>query len=385
MNTSPPPLLSMIAELIATPSISSTQAQHNLSNQGVVNLLANWLDDSGFKVNVLPVPDKPAKFNLIATLGSGNDGLVLAGHTDTVPFNQELWTTDPFKMQEREQRLYGLGSCDMKSFFALALEAVRTLDTQRLIRPLTILATADEESSMSGARALTSADLAGSSFAVIGEPTSLQPVNLHKGIMMLSVRLQGSSGHSSNPDLGVNALEYMSIVLNTIIEFRDELRHRYQHPAFDVRFPTLNLGCIHGGDNPNRICDHVVLEIDVRALPGMSNLTLQQELTEKISKAVRCQDIALSVDLLHPAIPSFSAGDTSPLLAAAEHLTGATRKAVAFATEAPFLADLGLDTIVLGPGSIDQAHQPNEYIELKQLQPTIDIMKNLVNRFCCLP
>jgi acetylornithine deacetylase len=201
--------------------------------------------------------------------------------------------------------------------------------------------------------------------------------------MMLGIRLQGSSGHSSNPDLGVNALEYMSVVLNTIINYRDELRQRYQHPAFDVKFPSLNLGCIHGGDNPNRICDHVVLEIDVRALPGMSNKTLQQELAEKIASAVRNTGIMLSVDLLHPAVPSFSASDGSSLLAAAEQFTGSTRKAVAFATEAPFLAELGLDTIVLGPGSIDQAHQPNEFIELKQLQPTIDIMENLVNRFCC--
>jgi acetylornithine deacetylase len=373
----------MMEQLIAIPSVSSTQAQHNQSNENVINLLANWLEDYNFNVSVQSIPDTPGKFNLVATLGQGQDGLVLAGHTDTVPFDAVLWDSDPFKMMERDGRLYGLGSCDMKSFFALVLQALRELDGKHLAHPVTILATADEESSMSGARALCSDDLHQSRFAVIGEPTSLQPVSMHKGIMMLAIRLQGSSGHSSNPALGVNALEHMSPVLRNIIDFRNELSQRYQHPAFEVSFPTLNLGCLHGGDNPNRICDHAVLEIDIRALPGMDNLELKEELTGRIMDLVSDPDIDASVDLLHPPVASFMAEESSPLLSAAERLTDRPCRSVAFATEAPFLKDIGLDTIVLGPGSIDQAHQPNEYIELEQLQPTIDIISNLVNQFCC--
>jgi acetylornithine deacetylase len=382
MSIAPPSLRTMMSQLIATPSISSTQEQFNQSNHDVVNLLATWLEDSGFSVEIIPLPDKKGKSNLIATLGRGRDGLVLSGHTDTVPCDSHLWSKDPFTLTEIDQRLYGLGSCDMKSFFALAIEAARDLSAKDLLQPLTLLATADEETSMSGARALTAAQLCQSKFAMIGEPTSLKPVAMHKGIMMLAVRLQGKSGHSSDPALGINALEHTASVINTILDFRTDLQHRYHHPAFHVTFPTLNLGCIHGGDNPNRICGQVLLEIDLRVLPGMDNNSIKNELTARIQKALNDTGIAVNIELLHPAIASFTATDASPLLAVAEKLTGAEPGAVAFATEAPFLQQLELDTIVMGPGSIDQAHQPDEYIEMKHLQPTIDIIRHMISKFC---
>lgn len=349
----------------------------------MVDLLAGWLEDSGFKVEIIPVPHKAGKKNLIATLGKGVDGLVLSGHTDTVPCDLDLWSRDPFTLTEKDHRLYGLGSCDMKSFFALAIEAASGLQHKDLQNPLTILATADEESSMSGARALTAAQLCQSRFAMIGEPTSLKPVAMHKGIMMLAIRLQGKSGHSSNPDLGVNAMEQVAPVIASMLEFRTELQDRFQHPAFDVTFPTLNLGCIHGGDNPNRICDHVSLEIDLRILPGMDNSSIKDQLSERLEKVLRLTGIVGSIEFLHPAIPSFTASDTSPILEAVEKLTGQERGAVAFATEAPFLHDLALDTIVMGPGNIDQAHQPDEFLEIKHLQPTIDIIRQMTKKFCC--
>jgi len=383
MSIAPPPLRTMMEQLVATPSISSTQEQFNQSNHDVVNLLATWLEDSGFSVEISPIPGKKDKSNLIATLGRGSDGFVLSGHTDTVPCDSHLWSKDPFTLTEINQRLYGLGSCDMKSFFALAIEAARNLVSKDLSQPLTILATADEETSMSGARALTAAQLCQSRFAMIGEPTSLQPVAMHKGIMMLVVRLQGKSGHSSDPALGINALEHAAPVLNDILDFRNHLRHRYHHPAFHVTFPTLNLGCIHGGDNPNRICGHVLLEIDLRVLPGMDNLSIKNELTERLQNVLRDTGTSCDIELLHPPVASFAASESSPLLAAAEKLTGVDAGAVAFATEAPFLQQLELDTIVMGPGSINQAHQPDEYIEMKHLQPTIDIIRHMIGKFCC--
>ncbi len=383
MSTLPPPLRTMITELVVTASISSTQAQFDQSNHAVISLLASWLEDCGFAVEIIPIQGKKNKSNLIATLGKGSDGLVISGHTDTVPCDIDLWSTDPFVLTEADQRLYGLGSCDMKSFFALAIEAVRDLKPQDLVRPVTILATADEESSMSGARALTAAQLCQSKFAIIGEPTSLKPVALHKGIMMLAISLQGKSGHSSNPALGINALEYTAPVIDEIIQFRTDLQQRYQHPAFEVTFPTLNLGCIHGGDNPNRICDHVVLEIDLRVLPGMENNSVKNQLADRLERIFDRTGISGEIKLLHSPIPSFTAMDSSALLAAAEKLTGVNREAVAFATEAPFLADLHMDTMVMGPGNINQAHQPDEYIEMKQLQPTIDIIRQMINKFCC--
>jgi acetylornithine deacetylase len=382
MSIAPPSLRTMMEQLIATPSVSSTQEQLNQSNHDVVNLLATWLEDSGFQVEISPVPGKKGKSNLIASLGKGSEGLVLSGHTDTVPCDSHLWSRDPFTLTEIDQRLYGLGSCDMKSFFALAIEAARDLPAKNLSQPLTILATADEESSMSGARALTAAQLSQSRYAMIGEPTSLKPVALHKGIMMLGIRLLGKSGHSSDPALGINALEHTAPVIDAILDFRSDLQRRYHHSDFHVRFPTLNLGCIHGGDNPNRICGHVLLEIDLRILPGMDNIAVKNELTDRLQEVVKDIGIEADISLLHPPVSSFEANQASTLLATAEKLTGAEPGAVAFATEAPFLQQLDLDTIVMGPGSIDQAHQPDEYIELKHLQPTIDIIRSMISKFC---
>ena len=194
MRPSTPDLLTMLTELIATPSVSCTAAHWDQSNLGVIEKLETWLSALGFQTEVMAIPGHPQKANLIATLGSGPGGLVLSGHTDTVPFNAELWNSDPFRLTEKEGRFYGLGTCDMKGFFPIAIEAARKFADQALQQPLIILATADEESSMSGARALAEAGRPKARYAVIGEPTSLRPIYMHKGIMMEQVRIKGSAG-----------------------------------------------------------------------------------------------------------------------------------------------------------------------------------------------
>ena len=157
----------------------------------------------------------------------------------------------------------------MKSFLALALEASRELAGRRPERTLILLATADEETSMAGARALVEPELPRARHAIIGEPTGLRPVRMHKGILMESIRLQGHSGHSSDPSLGNSALEAMHTVIGTLLSWRNELQKNFRDPLFAVPVPTLNLGHIHGGDNPNRICAECELHIDLRPLPGM--------------------------------------------------------------------------------------------------------------------
>src|SRR5690554_3871754 len=161
----------MLARLISLPSISSASPEWDHSNEGVVRLLAEWLEPLGFTVEIMEVPGMPGKFNLIATLGSGPGGLVLSGHTDTVPFDDKRWQSDPFSLTEKDNRWYGLGTCDMKGFFPLAIEAAKAFAGEPLQQPLIILATADEESSMNGARALAEAGKPKARYAVIGEPT----------------------------------------------------------------------------------------------------------------------------------------------------------------------------------------------------------------------
>ncbi|MEE3169519.1 MAG: acetylornithine deacetylase, partial [Pseudomonadota bacterium] len=288
-----PGIRDMLARLISLPSISSASAEWDHSNEPVVRTLAEWLEALGFAVEILEVPGMPGKFNLIATLGSGPGGLVLSGHTDTVPFDDKRWQSDPFTLTERDNRWYGLGTCDMKGFFPLAIEAARAFVDQPLKQPLIILATADEESSMNGARALAEAGKPRARYAVIGEPTSLKPVRMHKGIMMERLKFEGQSGHSSNPALGRNAMEGMHEAMTELLALRASWQEKYQNANFEVQVPTLNLGCIHGGDNPNRICAQCELHFDLRPLPGMNMETLRQAILSKVQPVAERRELSL--------------------------------------------------------------------------------------------
>jgi acetylornithine deacetylase len=378
----PPAIRDMVTRLISLPSISSASPDWDHSNEAVVQTLADWLRPMGFATDILAVPGMPGKFNLVATLGSGPGGLVLSGHTDTVPFDDQRWQSDPFTLTEKDDRWYGLGTCDMKAFFAVAIEAARDLSGADLKEPLIILATADEESSMNGARALAEAGYPRARYAVIGEPTSLKPVRMHKGIMMERLVFEGQSGHSSDPSLGNNALEGMHEALGRLLALRSHWQEKYRNPAFRVQYPTMNLGCIHGGDNPNRICARCELHFDLRPLPGMDMANLRQEILGKLQPLAESRGLQMEFEPLFDGVPPFETAADAALVQACEKLTGHPAQAVAFATEAPWLQKLGMETLVMGPGSIDQAHQPDEFLALSQIQPSVDILRGLIRRFC---
>lgn len=386
MNPKLPSLMEMLAQLIATPSMSSVSPEFDISNRPVIDLLAQWLSAMGFKVEILPIPAQPHKANLLATLGEirpGSQGLMLAGHTDTVPYDAHRWRYDPFVLTEREGRLYGLGTCDMKSFFALAIEALKDFQAKDLKHPVVILATADEESSMDGAKLMVDLGCPYVKHAVIGEPTGLKPVNAHKGIMMEAIRLKGKSGHSSNPALGINAIEVMRDVITELLKWRDELQIQYRDPRFNVPYPTLNLGHIFGGDNPNRICGECELHFDLRALPGMGLDELRALLKKRVERAVMGSGVELEIFSLIDGTAPMLTPEDSPIVHACEHYSGTCAHAVAFCTEAPYLAAIGIQPVVMGPGEIAQAHQPDEFIAVSQLQPSVALIKNLVRHFCC--
>jgi len=380
-----PLLMQMIAQLIATPSVSCVNPAIDQSNMGVINLLANWLDKLGFQVEIMPVAE--GKANLIATLGtidanSKHAGLILAGHTDTVPYDDDRWQHDPFKLSEDNGKLYGLGTSDMKAFLALAIEAALTFKASEYKQPLIILATSDEETTMAGAKALVDASKPRARYAVIGEPTGMKPIRMHKGIMMEAIRITGLAGHSSNPAYGHNALEAMHTVIAELLRWRNELQQQYNNGLFEVPVPTMNLGHIHGGDNPNRICGACELHIDIRPLPGMDLLTLRNELNTRLQKVMPEHGFKLETRPLFSGIPAMETPAESALVKAAEKLTGETSGSVAFGTEAPYLTELGIDTIVLGPGDIAQAHQPDEYLDVDRIEPTVELLRKFIYQFC---
>lgn len=371
-----------LAALVGSPSISCTSPEFDQSNQDVVNLLATWLEPLGFQCDIQPIEGWPGKYNLVAVKGSGPGGLVLAGHTDTVPCNPELWQQDPFTLTEKDGRFYGLGATDMKGFFPVVLAALEKFRDTPLREPVIILATADEESSMCGARALAKQGTPKARYAVIGEPTGMRPIRMHKGIMMESVRVIGQAGHSSDPSLGKNALEVMNGVINHLLVYRGELQSRYRNEGFTVAVPTLNLGCIHGGDNPNRICASCELHFDLRPLPGMPLEQLRNDLQNRLRPIAEKSGCDIVFSSLFPGIDPYEEKADSAIVQAAETLTGHTADAVAFATEAPFLQKMGMETIVMGPGAIEQAHQPDEFIEQSQIAPAVKIIEQLIHQLC---
>jgi acetylornithine deacetylase len=270
----------------------------------------------------------------------------------------------------------------MKGFFPLAIAAAAAFRDTALKQPLILLATADEESSMNGARALAAAGQPKARAAIIGEPTSLVPVRMHKGIMMEAVRITGRAGHSSNPELGNSALEGMHAVMGDLIAYRAQLRERFSNDFFSVAWPTLNLGCVHGGDSPNRICGQAELHFDLRITPGADNQALREEIAARLANIARQRSLQIELRSLVRDIAPFEQAADSELVRLAERLTGHRAEAVAFATEAPFLQALGMETIVMGPGSIDRAHQPDEYLELDQIQPCIALLQQCIRHYC---
>lgn len=383
MSFDPKRYIDHLQQLVALPSVSCGLPEWDMPNDKVIAHLANIFDGMGFNTRTIPLPQN-GKANLIASLGQGDGGLVLAGHSDTVPYDADRWQSDPFKLSERDGKLYGLGATDMKGFFPVIIEAVKPYLDKPFKHPLIVLATADEESSMSGARALSQEGIAGFKprYAAIGEPTGLVPIRAHKGIMMEAIRVRGKSGHSSNPALGNNALEAMNQVMNTLLQLRSELQLKYRDPGFAVQTPTLNLGCIHGGDGANRICADCELHFDLRLLPGMDNDEIRTAIEQRLTPIAETSGTDIVLSSLFEGVDPFGENKGSELVKICEELTGNPADTVAFATEAPFMQKLGMQTLVLGPGSINQAHQPDEFIPLDQIEPAIKILRRLIEKYC---
>ena len=372
----------MLQTLVAAPSVSSVDKTLDQSNQLVIGHLASWLTDVGFDVEVLPVSADGEKSNLIATLGSGSGGVVLSGHTDTVPTDENRWQSEPWDVTQREERAYGLGVCDMKGFFPAAIAAASAVDPARLKKPLRIVATADEESTMAGARSLAKIGRPRADVAVIGEPTDLQPIFAHKGIVMLRFHTTGVAGHSSDPEVGANALDVMHTLMSEVLAFRSEMQANNKNPAFKVQYPTMNLGCLHAGDSPNRICSSAELIVDLRLLPGMDPDATISEIESLVARVEDESKTEVRVERTFDGVSPFQTEVNSPLFSHISKQTGRQPTTVSFGTEATYFQQLGAETVVVGAGSIDQAHQANEYLDLRQLDPLEELLGSLIHEYC---
>ena len=370
------------AELIRLPSVSSIDPEHDQGNRAVIDALADWFKALDFDVEIMSVKQNPEKCNLIAIRGEGKDGLIMSGHTDTVPYDASGWNTDPFKLSKKDDRYYGLGTADMKSYFPIILETLERNATTNYQKPIVVVATADEESTMSGARLIRTQNRQLGRYCIIGEPTGLRPIHAHKGIIVETIRIEGQSGHSSNPALGNSALEGMNDVINALRIWRDELQSDYIDKEFTVSVPTLNFGRIYGGDSPNRICAACELSLDIRMLPGMGLEILGEMLRNKIKETLADTGLKVSFNSMFDGVPPMQTPKESDIIKYSEEYTGQPSGSVAFGTEGPFYNDMGIETVILGPGDIDVAHQPNEYLQIERIEPMINILSKMLNHFC---
>jgi len=205
---------------------------------------------------------------------------------------------------------------------------------------------------------------------------------MHKGMMMEAIKLTGLSGHSSDPALGNSALEAMHKIMTELLKWRDELQQANHNPLFEIPVPTMNLGHIHGGDNPNRICGHCELQIDIRPLPGMQLSDLRGELEHRLYTSLRDTGISYETIALFDGVAAMETAASSAIVKTTEELTGNTAVSAAYATEAPYLNAIGVETVVMGPGNIQQAHQPDEYIDTIMMDKYIKLVRKLVKRHC---
>jgi acetylornithine deacetylase len=377
-----PDMLDMMRALVAAPSASSFDPAVDQGNLLVIDLLATWLEGLGFTIEKQDLPGRAPRANLVARLGDGPGGLVLSGHADTVGCEHGRWSRDPYVLTEDDGRYYGLGIADMKVFFATSIEAAKRFRGNSLHEPLYIVATADEECAMEGVRQLVEADTLRARYAVIGEPTALEPVRMHKGMMMTRVVLTGRSGHSSAPGAGASALDAMIDVCNEMISWRVQLGEKHRNDDFAVSVPTLNLGTMHGGDHPNRICGRCEMHMDLRPLPGMDIDVLHTDMRARVEQAIMGRGVTLEMESMFPGTPPMHTPADSALVRFAEEVTGRRAGSASYGTEAPHFARLGTDALLLGPGDIAQAHQPDEFVLGERLEPTVEILAQMINRFC---
>ncbi|MGE6449169.1 acetylornithine deacetylase [Pseudoalteromonas tetraodonis] len=377
-----PSFISMYQQLIAAPSISAIEEHLCMSNKSVIELLAQWCESLGFTCEIIELEGGKGRYNLLAKRGQGDGGLMLAGHTDTVPFDDSRWNQNPFKLTELDNKLYGLGSIDMKGFFAFVLQAISELDEKQQTQPILILATADEETTMAGAQQICKHPNLKPSRCIIGEPTDMTPVFTHKGHMTTAIRVVGRSGHSSDPERGLNAIEVMHKVITKLLILKEQIKNKYSINHFEIPYPTLNLGNIYGGDNANRICGCCEMHIDMRPLPGLSVQELQALVLDATYDINQQYPNSVSVIDLHEPIPAFTGSTDSALVKLAENIAGQKAVAVNYCTEAPFIQQLGCETIVMGPGSINQAHQPDEFLAMEKIKPSQQIISNLIKASC---
>jgi len=369
-----------LRDLVAIDTVSSR------SNAEIISYLTERCESAGFLIKSFSHIDESGavKINLLALAGDAFSAspqveLALVGHTDTVPFDRQ-WT-EALRLTEKDGKFFGRGACDTKAFIAAALTAVESLGLAKIKRPLALIFTADEEIGCLGAKRLASAKPLQARYAIVGEPTSLQPVRAGKGYCLTQIVMRGREAHSAYPQLGVSAIFGAARLIERIEKIAAELRNDQRHD-FDPPYTTLNVGLIDGGTAKNVVAGECRFTLEWRSIPGQQSDHVLK-LVQQAAADLQSQDpnFACEIDAAR-ADESFETNADSQVVRFLEEHSGKTSGTVAFGTEAPSMIALGAEAIVFGPGDIRVAHRTGEFVPVDQLDRCVTILRQAIERFC---
>jgi acetylornithine deacetylase len=368
-----------LRDLVAIDSVS----EH--SNSEIVSYLARRCEAAGFTCKKFPYIDDAGvdKFNLVAQSSVADSDtmveLALVGHTDTVPFHF-AWI-EALRLTEKEGKLLGRGACDTKAFISAALHAIEGIELSNLTRPLALVFTADEEVGCIGAKQLAQAKPFKVRYAIVGEPTSLQPMHAGKGYCLAEITVRGREAHSAYPQIGASAIFRAARLIGRIEQIAEELKHD-RRAGFDPPYTTMNVGLIEGGTAKNIIAGECRFTLEWRTVPGQESeyaLNLVRQAGADLQKDDA--DFVCEIDAAR-ADDSFETRADSPLVQFLSEISGNAPGTVAFGTEAPSLIALGAEAVVFGPGDIRVAHRTGEFVPVDQLNKCVGILSHAIQRFC---
>ena len=374
--------IELIEKLVGFPTVSRD------SNMALIDFVRDYLSEQGVASKLVPNEDG-SKANLYATVGPEVEGgVVLSGHTDVVPVDGQPWDSDPFQIRVADDKLFGRGTCDMKSFIAVGLALVPEMLEKPLRRPIHFALSYDEEVGCKGAPDMIermAAELPSSRAVIVGEPTNMTIVNAHKGMIGCETVVTGYEAHSSQTHRGVSAVMNAARLISFIDEMaREAAEQRRSAEGFEPPHTSLHVGTVRGGTAMNIISRECRFQCDLRNIPEDD----PQEYLERFEtrcgelraemQAVSPQaDIVNTFDYHAPGLKPEPGGAAEDLLRV---LTGLNDTGVvAYCTEAGQFQEAGFSTIICGPGSIDQAHQPNEYVERSQVERCEEVLRRLVD------
>ncbi len=375
--------IDVLDRLIGFPTISSD------SNMDCILYLKDYLTNLGARCEL--TSEEEGKANLFATLGpDGDGGIILSGHTDVVPVEGQNWTSDPFIMRKDDGKLYGRGTCDMKGFIAASVVTAQEYAKRELKRPLHFAFTYDEETGCTGARVLVNQLIANGlkpSVCIVGEPTSMRIIDGHKGCSSFSTDFTGVEGHSSLPGHAVNALEYASRFVAHLMELRKEMPARApKDTKFDPPYTTSSVCGMHSGVAHNVIPNKALVEWEMRAIQQTDHDYICDKMQDYVdgvllpemkakSPNANIEEVFRSVgEPLEPDVHS----EAVKLI---RDLTGSnSTDVVSFGTEAGIFQGAGISAALCGPGSIEQAHRPDEFVEITQMDECLKMLDRLAEK-----